>query len=169
MTDHHDIDPVDQAFYEDAHSYRDRVTGRKGIPALAQLLNMAPSTLQNKADRNQEFAQPSLKEARAVMQATQSYQTLHALARDLGFAVVPLPGVEYAADMDLLNAVTEWSAEFGETAQAIRDAAADHAITADELVAVERELTEDYEKGMAIIEVMRAMCEPEGKPLKVVK
>lgn len=163
MTDSQDIDPIDQAFYDDAHSYRDSNTGRKGIPALAKLINMAASTLQNKADRFQEFAQPSIKEARAVMAASKSYLTLHALAADLGFACIPLPGVEYAADMDLLNAWAEWSNEFGETAAAIKEALEDGRVTFDEVNRVRRELTEDYEKGMAMLEVMRAMCEPEGE------
>jgi len=80
---------------------------------------------------------------------------------------VPLPTVEATADMDLLDAWAKWSAEFGETAETIKQALEDGRIEQHEVEAVRRELIEDFEKGLAIIDVLKGMAEPEPEAMVV--
>ena len=44
------IDSVDVAIYDTAHEYKDPVTKQRGIPALAERMNMNEGTLQNKVN-----------------------------------------------------------------------------------------------------------------------
>ena len=156
-----DIDPLDQAIYDTVHDYRDLHAGGRGAAALARAIGMAGSTLQNKADRKQEFAHLSLQEARSIMLVSGDTRILSTLAEQLGYAAVPLPQIEAPADTDLLQVWADWSNEFGETAAAIKAALEDNKITQAEVAKVKRELIEDFETGLAIIDVLKGMAEPE--------
>ena len=162
-----DIDQLDQAVYDTVHDYVDPRSGRKGCVALAELLGMKPSTLANKSNRSDEFAHLNIREARSVMLATGDVRILDALANSMGYACVPLPTIDAAADMDLLDAWAKWSAEFGETAETIKQALEDGRIEQHEIEAVRRELIEDFEKGLAIIDVLKGMAEPESKVVSI--
>jgi len=156
-----DIDPLDQAVYDTVHDFVDERSGRKGCVALAETIGMRSSTLANKASRKEEHAHLNLHEARSVMLATGDVRILEALANSLGYACVPLPTIAATADMDLLDAWAKWSAEFGETAATIKQALEDGRIEHHEIAEVRRELIEDFEKGLAIIDVLKGMAEPE--------
>lgn len=164
-----DIDPLDQAAYDTVHGYRDARSGRRGIGPLADMIGMAPSTLQNKTDRKQEFANLNVKEVRALMLATGDYRLLETLAHGVGYAAVPLPSVASTADMDLLDAWAQWSAEFGETAQTIKAALDDGRVTTDEIARCRQELIEDFEKGLGILDVLKGMAEPDEKVVQIKK
>ena len=161
MSDHFDIDVIDQAIYDTIHGFRDANTGKKGPFALAKVVNMSGATLQNKANRNEEYANLNVKEARAVMLGAKDFSILHALAAEVNFAAVPLPAVDFPADMDLMVAITEWTTDYGETAKAIHDALSDKKITRSELDVIRKELIQDFEKGIKILDVMEGMAEPE--------
>jgi len=161
MSENFDIDVLDQVIYDTIHNYRDANTGKKGPFALAKVVNMSGATLQNKANRNEEYANLNVKEARSVMLGTKDFSILHALAAELSFAAVPLPVADFPADMDLMVAITEWTTDYGETAAAIRDALNDKKITRKELEVIRKELVQDFEKGIKILDVMEGMAEPE--------
>lgn len=158
-----DIEQLDQAIHDTVHDYRNPNSGKKGPGALAPLIGMAASTLQNKADRKQEFAHLGLKEARSVMLATNNFRILEQFNHDLGFVAVPVPHIENPADMDLLDAHLDWTNEFGETAGAIKQALQDGTLTRDELDKIKKEFYEDFEKGQVLMQRLEGMCEPESK------
>ena len=162
-----EIDPLDQAVYDTVHEYRDEKSGRQGALVLAKVLGMKPSTLANKANHNEDFAHLNIQEVRSVMLATGDARILKALALDMGYACVPLPHIDAPADMDVLDKWADWSKEFGETAAAIKAALEDGKITVSEVATVRRELIEDFETGLALLDVLKGMAEPEADVLRL--
>lgn len=156
-----DIDQIDQAVYDTVHGFRDSSTGKKGAGALAKVVGMSAATLQNKANRNEEYASLNLKEARAVMLGSQDFQILHTLAAEVNHAAVMLPAADFPADMDLMVAIVDWTNDYGETAAAIKRALEDKKISRTEVEKIRKELIEDFEKGIKILDVMDGMAEPE--------
>ena len=156
-----DIDPLDQAAYDTSHKFRDRDTNRKGLVALANRMNTNAATLQLKCDRKTDTHHLNIQEARAMMLITGDFSLLKTLAAEVGHAVVPLPTFDFAADSDLLTAWADWSAEFGETAETIKLSLEDGRITQAEVEKARAELVEDFEKGLAMLDVMKGMAEPE--------
>lgn len=156
-------DPLDQAIYETCHGYTAPGEKRASVKALARVMGMRPSTLQNKANPFEEYAQLSVKEARQAMLVTGDHRILHALARDVGEACFPLPSAEWVGDMDVMAALTKWQAEIGKTAQEVHDTYADGKVETHEIEAVERSLIRDYERGMELIALMKGQAEPESQ------
>ena len=157
-----DIDPLAQAVYETVHGFKHISSGKKGAPALSKVTGIKATTLQNKADRTNDNAILNLHEARTIMVATQDFEILRVLARELDYGVVPLPDISHlTSDMNLLEAHTEWVADFGETANEFKCALDDGKITKDEIDKIRKEMIDDFEKGMALLDVMAGKCYPE--------
>lgn len=163
MSDKHDygLDPLDRAIYETVSEYRHPVSGKRGGVALAPVMGMNQGTLLNKANPNSEYAHLSVKEARQMMLASGDHRILHVLAHEMGEACVPLPTLEFPADADLLEAWAEWQAEVARTVQAMRNTLADGKVTKGEVRAVRNSLVQDLEKGLAMLDVLDGMAEPE--------
>ncbi len=156
------VDPLDRSIYETVHGYVNPKTGKRGVLGLAPVVDMPASTLQNKANPSEQFAHLTVREARKVMLATDDHRILYQLAADLGEACVPLPTLEFAADMDLLDSWAEWQADVAKTIEAVRDALADKKVTLDEVARVRMELIADFEKGLSMLDVLKGMAEPEA-------
>jgi hypothetical protein len=157
------------AAYETVHEYRNTKTGKRGPGALAPLVGMAPSTLSNKCNPNEIYANLTLKEARQVVLASGDARIVKQFAADTGFAVWPIPVIEHPADMDLLNAWSEWQKEVAETIESVTAALADGEITSDEVQKVHSELSEDLAKGLEMLDVLKGMMEPDDKLPKAVR
>jgi len=155
------VDPLDQAIYDTVHRYTNPNTGKKGAVGLAPVVDMPASTLQNKANPFEQFAHLTVREARKVMLAAGDNRILHQLAADVGEACVPLPTLKFAADMDLLDSWAEWQQDVAKTIEAVRDALADQKITQAEVASVRLELIKDFEKGLAMLDVLKGMAEPD--------
>ena len=155
------VDPLDRAIYETVHGYVNPKTGKKGALGLAPVVDMPASTLQNKANPTEQFAHFTVREARKIMLAANDHRILHQLAADVGEACVPLPTLNFAADMDLLDSWAEWQQDVAKTIEAGKDALADREITQDEIALIRMELIRDFEKGLAMLDVLRGMAEPE--------
>ena len=164
-----DIDKLDQVVYDTVHTYKNEKSGRRGCTAMADAIGLQRSTLQNKVDRNQEFAQLSLKEARSIMLAAGDVSILSVLSQQLGHMLVPLPLIDAPADTDLLAAWAEWSEEFGQTAASIKAALEDNEITHEEVATIKKEVLEDYEKALSLIAVLEGMSEPEDNVTSINK
>lgn len=162
------FDPLDKAAYDTVHDYKNPRTGKKGAVGLGQVVGMPHSTLQNKVNPAMELQYLGLKEARALMLASGDHRILHQLAQDLGEACFPLPTSDFVGDLDVLEALTKWQAEIGETAQKLRDIYADGSVDAEEVEELRREGIEDFEKFLALLDVVKGQAEP-AKPLRAVK
>ena len=157
----YDIPKLGRVIYETVHKYRNPATGKKGAIGLASAMRMPVSTISNKANPNDERTHFAVHEVMSLIEATNNNSILEQMAHERGMACFPLPTVEFVGDLNVLNALTEWQAEIGETAQKIRDAYDDGRVTFDEIDAVKRELVEDFEKGLAVLDLMRGQAEPE--------
>jgi len=159
--DDNTFDALDIAIYETVHGYINPRTGKRGAAGLAPVVGMPASTLQNKANPAETFANLSMKEARSLMLATGDHRIGHQLMADIGEVCVPVPVHEFPADMDLLEAWAVWQAEIGETVLALKDALEDGRVTRAEVARVRNELAEDFAKGLAMLDVLGGMAEPE--------
>ena len=172
MSDHdYNLDPLDKAIHDTVLGYANPQTGVRGGKALAQAIGMPVSTLLNKANPNEAYANLTVKEARQVMLVSGDNRILHQLAQDVGEACVPLPSLDAVGDLDVINALTEWQAEVGETAQNVRDIYKDGVVHQSEVADLRRELIEDFEKGLALLDRVAAQADPDEKvvPLTGVK
>lgn len=167
MNNEYDLDPIDRAIYETVSEYRSPVNGARGGKALAAVMGMPTSTLLNKANPNSDYAHLTLKEARQVMLASGDHRILHTLAHEVGEACVPLPMLEFPADSDLLDSWATWQGEVAQTVQKVKDALKNKVVTMDEVKGVRKELIEDLEKGLAMLNVLEGMAEPDNKVVKL--
>lgn len=155
------VDPLDRAIYETVHGYVNPKTGKKGALGLAPVVDMPASTLQNKANPSEQFAHFTVREARKIMLAAGNNAILYQLGVDVGEACYPLPSLEAVGDADVLEALTAWQAEVGETAQKVRDIYSDRRVRMHEVEELRRELIQDFERGLALIDVIKGQAEPE--------
>ncbi|MDP1586307.1 MAG: hypothetical protein Q8M07_01065 [Prosthecobacter sp.] len=149
------------AVYDTVHGFVDEASGREGARGLGPVIGMKSGTLQNKANPNEEYTHLTLPEARSVMLATGDFRILQALAAELGQACVPLPTIQFPADCDLMVAWADWQAEIAQTVVVMRDSLADGKVTRSEVDRLRKELIEDFEKGLALLDVFRGMSEPD--------
>ncbi|MCW8918949.1 MAG: hypothetical protein OQL08_09070 [Gammaproteobacteria bacterium] len=156
------IDPLDMAAYETVHEYRNAKTGKRGPGALAPLVGMAPSTLSNKCNPNEIYANLTLKEARQVVLASGDSRIVKQFALDAGFTILPMPEVDCPADMDILNAWADWQADIAETIEAVKAAIAGSP-TKEKVETIRRELHEDLAQGMKLFNIIDDMLEPDDK------
>lgn len=164
MTDEiYERDPLDDAAYQTVHKFKNPATGKKGAIGLSPMVGMPASTIQNKANPNEENAQFGIKEARRVMLATGDKSMLHTLARDLGEACYELPVMDFPADMDLMQAWMEWQEEHAQTITKMKEILSDNTVTKGELDELKVEVFEDFEKGMKLVAEFTAIAEPVEK------
>ena len=144
----HTLEPLDAAFYATVHGYKG------GAPALAKVIGMKPGILQNKADPNMSH-EPTLKQTRSVMLATQDFQVLDVLNKDCGFVKVGVEQFNATGDVGLLQQQLQLDAAHGAFAAALHDALEDNKLNKNELASLEahgRKMLEAYEGLMARIE-----------------
>jgi len=158
--DQYGVDPLDAAIYDAVHDYCDPVTGRRGVPALSNAMGWGASMLQNYANPN-EPSQFSITQIRALILRTGDKRPLRQLAHDVGEACFPLLVTQFPGDSDLLSAWADWQAEIGETMQKAKAILDDGKVVAVEVDELRRELIEDFEKGLALLDVFKGMQEPE--------
>ena len=156
------VDPLDLVIYETVHEYVNPKTGKKGAVGLAPVVDMHASTLQNKSNPTESFTHITVREARKIMHATGDHRILHQLAADLGEACVALPSLDAVGDIDVLEALTSWQAETGETAAKERDIYSDRVVRMSEVEELRLELIQDYERGLALLDVIKKQAEPEA-------
>ena len=168
------IDPLDKAAYDTIHDYRNPKTGKRGAGGLAPAIGMAPSTLSNKVNPHEEFANLTIKEARQVVLASGDARIVKQFAHETGFTVWPVPTIEHPADMDLLKAWAAWQDEVAQTIESITEALKDGTIDSGEVQDVHRELSEDLAKGLELLDVLKGMVEKDSrsglpKPVQMVR
>lgn len=158
------IDPLDKAAYDTVHDYRNPKTGKRGAGGLAPAIGMAPSTLSNKANPHEEFANLTLKEARQVVLASGDARITKQFALETGFVVWPMPEIDCPADMDILNAWAEWQKDIAETIEAVKVALSKKTTQAD-VDLIHKELAEDMAKGLELLNVIKGTMEPSSSGL----
>ncbi|MFP4615554.1 MAG: phage regulatory CII family protein [Thiohalorhabdus sp.] len=137
MTRRYFHDALEEAQYRVVREYPG------GARALAPLVGMHAGTLSNKVNPSNETHHLATREAVAMQHAAKDFRILHAEAQLLHHTCIPLTSFEGVSDAELLDLYAGYHKELGETAEAIRDALADGAVTRRELERVRKELFED--------------------------
>ena len=169
MKDEFVIDPIDRVIHETVHGYINPRTGKKGAVGMAPVINMNPSTVQNKANPREEYSEFGVKEVRNVMLSADNFSILKQLNIDCGFIAVPMPHIEYPADADLLGAHLGLIDELGEATSAMKTALEDKTLTRDEYKKVESEFHDVVEKVESLLIVLKGMAEPEDNVTSIKK
>ncbi len=104
-----------------------------GLEALAIRLGMSAQILRNKANPNNTSNHVSLRDLENVMELTDDYRTLHALAKSCGFVCIKVEGDTGPSDLALLEVVTSAMSANGGFGAAINKALDDGRIQQHEV------------------------------------
>jgi hypothetical protein len=116
-----------------------RICTLKGTKKVAHLIGMNSDLLKAKLTISNERNKLSLDEAVLIQSATGEADILHAMAEELGYAVIPLP-VYNAPSRP--QAISKACAEFGDFMRKADEVFDDGEVTPNEAKALEKELTE---------------------------
>lgn len=126
-----------------------------GSRALAPLVGMNPGTLSNKVNPNIDTHHLSAAEGVAIQAASQNFEPIKADATTLGGVFTRLPPIPKDIDDEkILTLYLELQEEQGETAQKIREALEDGAVSARELRGITKEAFEDIAKQRELLEAL---------------
>lgn len=138
-----DTNVMDAAFHT-AHDFPG------GVPALAQrMAPMSPNVLNKKVDPNAETHHLRLDESVKMQSITGDYRILHAMAFTLNHVAIPLPKVDDASDMAILDGFMEIVSELGELTREFQTSWADGRITKKEMDRIKSE-AEDVQCRLAM-------------------
>jgi hypothetical protein len=115
----------------------DTVHDNGGPTLLGQRLGIRPTVLSNKANPKQRLNQLSLIEALKLQAITGDHRILKAMARALGYVIVPVDEPQ-PSDVELLTLYAKWQDSHGKIHHAIARAFEDRRITRAEQVEIER-------------------------------
>lgn len=146
------MNEVDLAIYKTVHK-------NGGAERLSKYLAIRPGTLNNKADPACDSHQLNIREAIALQLATNTRDIIRAEAQELGGVFVP--GIDWSAasDVQLLDVWAHLQEEHGETASVIRKSLEDGIITREELIAIKREMFEDFQAAMELYSRLEGLCD----------
>jgi len=129
-----------------------------GCEALAVRMGYTAGLLRNKANPNSTTNVMTMDDASRVMEITQNYDVLHALARQHGFVCTKLDEAP-ACDMAVLESVTGLWAKLGAFGSEIHQALADGKVDAREVAAVDKALFNLLGKAMQLRSRFKGMAE----------
>ena len=141
------------AFHQTVHS------APGGPDAVAPRMNMSVGILRNKANPNSQTNKPTLDEADRLMGITGDHAILHALAANHGYVCVRVEEGASAADMAVLEMVTQVWQTNGEVGTEVNQALADGRITLKEVGRV-REAVRRAERALeSVVARLEGMAE----------
>ena len=129
-----------------------------GCEALAVRLGYTAGLLRNKANPNSTTNVLTMDDASRVMEITQNYDVLHALARQHGFVLTKLDEAP-PCDMAVLESVTALWAALGGFGSEIHQALADGQVDAKEVAAVDRKMFLVLQEAMQLRSRIKGMAE----------
>ncbi|MER2527434.1 MAG: phage regulatory CII family protein [Candidatus Competibacter denitrificans] len=129
-----------------------------GPAVLGKRLGIRPAVLSNKANPQQTRNQLTLAEGLHLQQITNDHRILQAMARELGYIVVPLD-FPPPSDVELLTLYARWQDAAGQTHHAIANAFEDRRITQAEQIEVERRFFDAACAGLTYIHRMGSLVQ----------
>lgn len=145
---------LDAAQYAVVHDYPG------GAVQLGAVAGINPGTLSNKVNPNIETHHLTVKEAVTIQALSKDYRILEAMAALLGHVAVKLPDAPSYSDIELLDAYADWTADIGQTSEAIRRALAGAVVTEQALAEIHREMHEDFGKALVLFARFRTLRNP---------
>lgn len=150
----HEVSNIDKAMYAVVHDFPG------GAVALAEQAGMKNgNTLSNKVNPTMDGYLLGLKESIPIQRVANDYRILHAYNAALNHVAIRLPDVSTYSDMGLLDAYAAWTADIGQTAEAIRQAL-DAGVTEDELATIYREMHEDFARAYELFARLKTIMKP---------
>lgn len=135
----------------------DTVHDNGGPTLLGQKIGVPPRILANKANPKQRYNKLSLEEALKLQLITGDHRILHALARALGYVLVPMD-MPPPSDVELLTLYAQWQDQAGKVHHAIAKAFEDRRVTRDEIAEVERRFHVAESAGLTYIHRMEGLA-----------
>lgn len=150
----YEISTIDRAAYDTVHQFPG------GAAALAERANLRNGkTLSNLVKPDNPAHKLGLKQSIPIQIAADDYRILHAYNAALNHVAIRLPDVSSYSDMGLLDAYAAWTADIGQTAEAIRQAL-DAGVTEDELATIYREMHEDFARAYELFARLKTIMKP---------
>lgn len=140
------------AFYKTVHD----TPG--GCEALAVRMGYTAGLLRNKANPNSTTNVLTMDDASRVMELTDDYAVLHALARRHGFVCTKIES-QPASDMAVLESVTDIWGSLGQVGTLVHTALADGRIDADEVRHIEKAIYVSIRPMMELLARLNGMAE----------
>lgn len=140
------------AFYKTVHD----TPG--GCEALAVRMGYTAGLLRNKANPNSTTNVLTMDDASRVMELTEDYAVLHALARRHGFVCTKIEA-QPASDMAVLESVTDIWGSLGQVGTLVHTALADGRIDANEVQHIEKAIFVSIRPMMELLARLNGMAE----------
>ena len=152
---HAQFSQLEMAKYAVVHDYCG------GAVALAARLGVNPGTLSNKVNPTVETHHLSVDEAVAVQNLAGDHRILHAEAQAQDHVCIPIGEWRGVSDTDLVEALSRYMEEVGETAGTLRRALEDGVVTPGEMLELEAEAYEDVAVLMELLARVRGLVRDE--------
>jgi hypothetical protein len=144
-------DLLNLTVHKTIHSYKG------GTKALAKKIGVNAGTLNNKADPAMVDHTLNLYDLMAILSETKDPKILFEIAKLNGYVCLPIQDFTGTSDMEILEAWANWSAERGETEQAIRKALLDNKVLQPELDKIKSEMYEDFQTELELLKRLEAI------------
>lgn len=128
-----------------------------GCEALAVRLGYTAGLLRNKANPNSTTNVLTMDDASRVMEITENYDVLHALARQHGFVCTKIEE-QPASDMAVLESVTDIWKSLGEVGTQVHTALADGRIDQHEVRSIEKAIYVAFRPMMELLARLNGMA-----------
>jgi hypothetical protein len=145
---------INSAAYNTAHDYKG------GCAALAPMLGMAPSTLQNKVNPNEPQGL-MLAEAAKMVEVSQDRRIPDEFAALIGGVIVQAGYFQGVCDQSLFEAYTKLMGELGEFSTDFNKALQDGKITHKEIRQLELQMREFQSAGAELLNRAKQIAEPD--------
>lgn len=129
-----------------------------GCEALAVRLGYTAGLLRNKANPNSTTNVLTMDDASRVMEITENYDVLHALARQHGFVLTKIDE-QPASDMAVLESVTDIWKSLGEVGTQVHTALADGRIDQREVRSIEKAIFVSIRPMMELLARLNGMAD----------
>lgn len=136
----------------------DTVHDNGGPTLLGHKIGIPPRILANKANPRQVYNKLSLEEALKLQLITGDHRILHALARALGYVLVPMD-MPPPSDVELLTLYAQWQDTTGKVHHAIARAFEDRRVSPAEQTEVERRFHAAESAGMTYVRRMGGLVQ----------
>lgn len=140
------------AFYKTVHD----TPG--GCEALAVRMGYTAGLLRNKANPNSTTNVLTMDDASRVMELTEDYTVLHALARRHGFVCAKIES-QPASDMAVLESVTDIWQKLGQLGTQVHSALSDGQVDRDEVQHIEKAIFVSIRPMMELLARLNGMAE----------
>jgi hypothetical protein len=154
---------LDVALYHAVHDFD------PGTNRLAELMNIAPSTLQNMANPRNTDQPWTVKAIRQVMELTKDRRVIDAWCAECGGIFMPIATGPAGDSMDLFRRLGVATKNLGELAAEVEKATADGSISINDRDRIHQECYEVHQAVMSLDRQVDKLAGPAKGPLAVVK